>query len=449
MNAEEIVLKLQDLGYETYLVGGCVRDMLLGLKPKDKDVATSATPDEVMEIFKDKNIKTVGKSFLVTFVDNIEVATFREDIYGGLGDKDVRIFKANSAKDDASRRDFTINALFFNPRTNEVIDYVNGQDDLNKKIIRFVGNPEYRIWEDQNRIIRACRFLAKINGDFEPSTFKALKNSSYLIRTKVAPERIRLEILKAMEIKNASIFFRSLYDIGALQYIFPALNNCYDVDGGPYHIEPVFDHCVAAGDHAQTKYPLIKLAAYLHDVGKFISKRTNPRTNDIWFEGHEETGFEAVKQELLNLKFSTDEITYVSMLVKLHMRISNERLSPKGVRRTLKILKDFNIPYQDLLRVSICDKMGGYKARMFYNRRDVYNLAKSFRTEVNRKDPVAAFTDLKVNGYDVMQITGIQPGKEVGVILQYLLDQTLDNPDLNERESLIELIKERYGRTQN
>lgn len=440
MNALEIVTKLQDLGHVTYYVGGYVRDMILGIPSKDIDIATSATPDQLENIFKDQEIKTTGKSFLVTFINGIEVATFRSDVYSGLNDKNVKIKIANE-ETDANRRDFTINAIYYDPISKKVIDYVNGQEDLKNKIIRFVGEPKDRIFEDPNRIIRACRFLAKIDGDFDKATFEELKNRSNYVETMIRPERIRLEILKAMEIKNASIFFRSLYDIGALKYIFPTLNKCYNLDGGPYHDEPVFDHCTAAGDHIRTKDPIIKLAGYLHDIGKGISYRTNPKTNLPWFEGHEETGREAAINELTNLRFSSREVERVSTLVELHMRISHERVQPKGVRRTLKILKDHDIPYQDLLRVSIGDKMGGYKARRFYKITDVRDLASAFRTEVNRKNPATEFADLKVNGYEIMQITGLQPGKEVGEILKKLLDLVLDNPELNEKEKLVELLK--------
>jgi len=440
MNAIEIVDRLQKLKYEAYFVGGYVRDMLLGIKAKDVDIATNATPDELEKIFKDQKTTTAGKSFLVTFINKIEVATFRTDVYHGLNDKNVKITITRSAEEDAKRRDFTINSLFFDPIKNKVIDYVNGQEDLNKKVIRFNGEPKRRIWEDPNRIIRACRFLAKIDGVFDNETFENLKNYSPYIETLVRPERIRLEILKAMEIKKASIFFRSLYDINALQYILPSLNNSYLHPGGPYHIEDVFDHCMMAGDHCSTKYKLEKLAAYLHDIGKPISSRINPRTDDIWFEGHEETGCEAAKIELGKLRFSTEEINIISSLILLHMRISNSRLTPKGIRRTLKNLNDFNVPYQSLLRVSICDKMGGLKSQKYYNFKDVLQLVGDFRKVLNEK-PVNKFSDLEVNGIDVMSVTGLPPGKEVGEVLKYLLDLVLDNPELNNKEKLIEIIK--------
>jgi len=442
MTAEEIILKLQDLGYESYLVGGYVRDMILGIKCKDKDVVTSAEPDKLIEIFKDQEIKTFGKSFLVTFIDGIEVATFRTDSYNGLNDKNVQIKVSKSAEEDVKRRDFTINSLLYDPTSKKIIDYVNGQEDLQKRIIRFNGEPEKRIWEDPNRIIRACRFLAKIDGYFSDDTFESLKKYSDYIKSYISPERIRLEVLKAMSVKKASIFFRSLYDINALKYVFPSLNLAYLHPGGPYHIEDVFDHCMMAGDHCHTKDPLIKLAAYLHDIGKPISARTNPKTKDIWFEGHEETGCEEAKFELGNLRFSYEEINLISNLILLHMRVSSERTGPKGVRRTLKSLNDCNIPYQSLIRVAICDKMGGLKSREYYKLRDIYNLTKCFRDQANRKDPVNQFRDLKIDGYEIMELTGLKPGKEVGDVLKYLLECVLDEPELNDKEKLTNLVKE-------
>ena len=444
MTAYEILDLLQKKGFKAFFIGGYVRDLLIGIKSGDIDVVTSAIPDEILNIFKDQKVNLVGENFGVVIVDNIEVATFRADKYAGFSHLDCKITFSKTLEEDVIRRDFTCNGIAFDPNTGEFFDYVNGQEDIKNKIIRFIGNPQDRIFEDPNRIIRACRFLAKLNFDFTQETYKTLLKYSSYIEEYVRKERIRLELLKAMEIKKASIFFRALYDIGALNYILPSLNKCYNHPGGPYHIEDVFDHCMMAGDHVSTKYPLIKLAGYLHDVGKAISSRINPRTDDIWFEGHEETGYEAVKNELEILRFSRDEINKIASLVKFHMRISNERLSPKSVRRTLKLLYDSNIKYQELLRVSISDKMGGLKSQKYYKIQDVYKLAKYFRDEINRK-PVNKFSDLAIDGFEVMGVTGLKPGKEVGVILNWLMNLVIDDPDLNEKDKLFELLKERKG----
>jgi len=436
----EIVDILQNKGYEAYYIGGCVRDMLMELKPKDIDIVTSAYPNEIIKIFNQQNIKEVGKNFGVILVDDIEVATFRSDVYFGGSDKNCEIKYVKSLREDVSRRDFTINGIAFDPVDNVIYDYVNGQEDIKNKIIRFIGNPKDRIIEDPNRIIRACRFKAKIDGKFDNKTEDYLLKYSDYIESLIAPERIRIEILKAMDIKKASIFFTALHDIGGLKYVFPSLNNCYKHKGGPYHIEYIFDHCMMAGDHITTKYPLIKLAGYLHDVGKPISCEINPRTDDIWFKFHEKDGEDAVLKELENLRFSNEEAKYISKLVGLHMRISHERLSPSGVRRTLRFLSEDGIPYKDLLRVSIGDKMGGLKSQKFYNIKDVRELAKNFRKILNEK-PVRKYGDLKLNGNDIMEITGLKPGKEIGVILNYLMDQVTENPELNTVEELTKLIK--------
>lgn len=444
MNPIDIIHKLQNKGFEAYFIGGAVRDMLMNVKPKDFDIVTSATPEEIIDIFKNKAvIKEVGKSFGVLIIDGIEVATYRSDTYYGGSDKNVKIEYGKTLEEDVFRRDFTINGIAYNPKTDEFLDYVNGKEDIKNKIVRFIGDPRKRIFEDPNRIIRACRFKARIDGEIEKNSLEYLFTYSNYIKSHVFPERINLEIMKAMEIKKASKFFMALKEIHGLKYIFPSLNNCYLTPGGPYHIENVFDHCMGAGDHCSTRFPLIKLAAYLHDVGKFISLRTNIRTNDIWFQGHEITGAAIVERELNKLRFSSDNINIIVNLILLHMRISDSRIQPKAIRRTLAKLKEFDIPYQSLLRLSICDKMGNRRSRDFFTFKDVKKLVHNFREQANRKDSVSQFSDLKVNGYDVMDITGLKPGREIGKIIKYLFDLVVDNPELNNKESLTKLINER------
>lgn len=445
MTAIEIIKTIQNKGFEAYFVGGFVRDMLMKCPSDDIDIVTSATPDEIEDIFKNNDPKLVGKNFGVVIVDDIEIATFRKDRYLGLSDKNVEISYAKTLEEDVSRRDFTINAIAFDPIKNKIFDFHNGQEDLKNGIIRFINDPGLRINEDPNRIVRACRFLAKIDGRFEDNTFHALKTYSKYLESHVAVERLRLEVLKAMKIKKASIFFRALHDIEGLSILFPSLDKTFLHPGGPYHIEDVFDHCMMAGDHCTTKYPLVKLAAYLHDIGKPISCRINPRTDDIWFEGHEETGEIAAKEELENLRFSNDEVNLISGLIRFHMRIGRSRMQPKGIRRTLKVLSDRNIDYIDLLRVSVCDMMGNLKSSQYYKITDVYQLIKDFRTEINRK-PANKFSDLKIDGFKIMEITEVKPGKVIGLILNKLMDLVIDEPELNTEEILtektIEIFKE-------
>jgi len=446
MTAEQIIERLRKRGFEAYIVGGAVRDMLMGLKPIDKDVATSASVEEVKEIFKDAHYKAEGKSFLVSFVDGIEVATYRTDTYKGLDAHDVIIKPAKTLEEDVLRRDLTINAMAYDPFEERIIDYVNGQEDLKNRVIKFVGEPKFRIHEDPNRIIRACRFLAKIDGTFDDTTFSNLLLYSVYVPKYVDKERIRTEILKAMKIKKASLFFKSLWDIGALSYIFPSLADCWNHKHGPYHIEDVFYHNMMSGDSVSTKYPLIKLASYLHDVGKPIACDINPRTNDVWFKDHEFVGADQVAKELKILKFSNSEISLISNLIRLHMRISYERLSPKSIRRTLVMLNDAGIHYKDLLRLAVSDRRGNFKTNRYYGLRDVYQLLRSFKTEVERKNPASCFSQLALNGNDIMNLTGLKPGKDIGKMLTFLLDKVVENPDLNTKEELSKLLKEKVNR---
>jgi len=442
MTAEQIIERLRKKGFEAYIVGGAVRDMLMGLKPKDKDIATSASPEEIKEIFKDATYKAEGKSFLVSFIDGIEVATYRTDTYKGFDAHDVIIKPAKTLEEDVLRRDLTINAMAYDPFEERIIDYVNGKEDLKNRIIRFVGEAKFRIYEDPNRIIRACRFLAQIDGTFEDETFRALLFYSMYVPEHVDKERIKLEIMKAMKIKKASVFFKALWDIGVLEFIFPSLAECWNHEHGPYHVEDVFYHNMMSGDSVSTKYPLIKLASYLHDVGKPIACEINPRTNDVWFKDHESVGADQVEKELKILRFSNKDISFISNLIRLHMRISYERLSPKSVRRTLVMLNDAGIPYKSLLRLSVSDRRGNFKTNRYYGLRDVYNLYKAFKTEVERKNPVSSFSHLALNGNDIMNLTGLKPGREVGKMLTFILDKVVENPELNNKESLEKLVLE-------
>ena len=440
MNAYEIAKRLRDKGFESFFVGGFVRDKLMGIKSKDIDVVTNADPNEIREIFKDCSFKAKGKKFLVSYVDNIEVATYRKDTYHGLDSSSVDIEKVKTLEEDVSRRDLTINAIAMDPFTGDIYDYVNGIEDLKNKIIRFVGEPRFRIWEDPNRIIRACRFYAMLDGTIEENTFTSLKENASYVSEFVDVDRIRLEILKAMKIKKASLFFRCLYDIDVLEYIFPSLHNCWAHEHGKYHIEDVFYHNMMAGDSVSTKYPFVKLASYLHDVGKPIACDINPLTNEIWFKGHDDCGADAVRKELDYLGFSGHNVNLISNLIRLHMRISNVRLTPKAIRRTLKMLEDAGINYKDLLRLSISDRRGNFKTSQYYGIRDAYELLRDFKKEIEAKPPDTKFSHLALNGYEIMELTGFKPGKDVGKVKEFLLDKVLDDPGLNTKEKLTEFV---------
>ena len=294
----QIIDRLCGFGYRAYVVGGATRDMLAGFDPEDMDVATNATPEQIEILFEGHEVKTVGKSFGVVIVDGNEVATFRQDRYAGLNEKACEVTFAESIEEDLSRRDLTINAMAFCDVSGDLIDPHNGREDLKKRTIRFVGNPKERIHEDPNRIIRACRSLARIDGRFATDTFEAMRECSRYVRDYVAPDRLRMEIMKSMKIERASRFFYALHDIGVLKYIFPAMEKCYNHAHGPHHLEDVFDHLMICGDAVSIKYPVLKLAGYLHDVGKPFEFKFNPEKGHHTFWGHAATGSKMVRDEM-------------------------------------------------------------------------------------------------------------------------------------------------------
>lgn len=437
MSVQLILDRLKNNRFERYIVGGYVRDKLLGIKSYDVDIVTNARPDEIKEIFSDRSLKSVGETFKVMMVDNIEVATYRKDRYFGGGDKDVEITYADTLEEDLERRDLTINSMALDPSTDKIIDLFNGREDLERGIIRLVGDPEERLFEDTNRIVRACRFQAKIQGIFDPYTFQAMMkftNSSFEL---IAKERIKEELMKAMKIKKASIFFRSLYALGMLAHIFPALNKCHDMEHGKYHKEDVFQHNMLAGDCISTKYPLLKLTAYVHDCGKSECYQDTPEGRS--FIQHEYVGCDILKEELKNLTFSNNEIKYVTNLVRYHMR-GIKQSGPRAIRRLLKKLEEHNLDYRDLLKIKIADRIANLN-KNHYSFGDIRGFLLKYRKEINREAELS-FMKLKISGNDIMELLGLKPGKEVGRIKKELEGLVLDKPDKNNREYLLELLEE-------
>jgi tRNA nucleotidyltransferase/poly(A) polymerase len=430
---EYIIAKLCDSGCKAYLTGGAVRDLFLGQEPYDYDVVTEAVPEQIEAIFSGHEVNTVGASFEVCLVDGIEVAGYRKDTYFGLSDKNCEIEPAETLEEDLARRDLTINAMAFCPYTGELIDPFGGREDLENKVIRFVGNPYERLYEDPCRIIRACRFAAKIGGSFEAETFQALQDKVYWIKHCVAPERIRLELLKAMRIKKASRFFDALDAIGALKYVLSSLSLCH-VDGGPYHGETVYEHCMLVGDAISTKCPMTKLAGYLHDVGKPLS--ANP---DGSFTGHEKVGSVLVHNDLADLKFSTKERERVVNLTYFHMR-SLKDAKGKGIRKLLRRLKDANVPYREWLRLKLADRAGN-KAKENYTLEKRREFLTKLESEFFAGPSAFSIKDLKISGNDVMEILQIGPGPKVGNALKYLYEAVLVYPELNTEERLPQVLK--------
>jgi tRNA nucleotidyltransferase (CCA-adding enzyme) len=429
MTIADIITRLCDAGHHAYITGGAVRDILAGLPAKDEDVVTDATPEELQQLFPDYKVVTVGKSFGVTLIDGIEVATFRKDKYAGLDARKCLVEFVGSLEEDLARRDLTINAMAFCEQSGEIIDPHGGQQDLKKKIIRFVGDPVDRIYEDPNRIIRACRFLAKIDGAFDCNTFEALSNHATFVRDNIAKERIRLEILKALELPKPSTFFRALFDIGALQYIFPSMVPCAAHVHGKHHREDIFTHLMICGDHLTPARPLVRLAGYLHDIGKPIS-----HTKDGKFIGHELESASLVNTELRGLRFSSEEVEVVASLVLCHMYPIKEA-GKKQIRKLLAKLVDCGVDFRDFLRLRFADRKANL-AKPDLTLQDIRDIVGRFMEVINAK-PAFSVKDLAINGKDVKDKLHIEPGPEVGRYLKKLFEYVLEyGPEANTRENL-------------
>ena len=436
----EISKILAEAGFEAYLVGGCVRDMLLGREPKDWDVATNARPEEIQKLFPESvyenNFGTVG---VKTESEDpklhvIEVTTYR--IEGRYTDKrhpdEVKF--AKTIKEDLSRRDFTVNALAMSLR-GEVLDPFGGKDDLGEKIIRTVGAPAERFAEDALRLMRAVRFAVELDFEIEMNTRRAIEKLSGELEM-IAKERIRDELVKIVGAPRAAKGIILLEELGLLQYVLPELREGLGVGQNLHHIYTVFEHSVRALDYAAKQdYSLaVRMASLLHDVGKPRAKQGEGKTST--FYQHEYIGAKMAVKALDRLRFSKEFIEEVAHLVRYHMFYYDVGgVSERGVRRFLARVGPETVP--DLFRVREADRIGSGtpKATPYKNRHLLFMIEKV------KNDPISPKM-LKVNGDDVMEILKIAPGHRVGWILAALLEEVLDDPKKNEREGLIKRVKE-------
>jgi len=436
--SDKLIKRICDCGWSAYLVGGAVRDIFAGLDPHDYDIVTDATPEELAYIFPERKIDLVGENFLVTLIDGIEVSTYRSDTNTGPGRHNCITTACKTLEEDLSRRDFTFNAMAICPYTGIVIDEFNGQKDLDDKIIRFIGNADQRIYEDYLRMIRAARFACLINGKLEQNTLVSIKRNKNLI-SKVAPERIRLEFMKAISYKKPSIFFDVLHETGLLEIIFPELDRLYGFPGGKYHNETLCTHFKLVGDSMSSKDPMLRFAGYVHDIGK----------PDAWIKSHEENfvnhehiGPNIIANWMNRYAFSNNEIKHVKNLIRFHMRELSGDIKKKGVRRMLRFFSKHNFKWKDWFKLKVSDRKGNLGVPD-YTKEELKNIVLMIH-EARNITLSGEFTvrDLPINGIDVMECMNIPPGPNVGEVLKKLLDMVVDNPSFNNKEDLITIIKD-------
>jgi poly(A) polymerase/tRNA nucleotidyltransferase (CCA-adding enzyme) len=432
---KEVSEKLLKKGHQAYLVGGCVRDLLLKREPKDWDVATDATPTEVQKIFSDSvyendfgtvGVKTDSKDEKLKIV---EVTTFRlEGKYSDKRHPDEVKF-AKTIEEDLGRRDFTVNAMALGLDGEELIDPYGGQKDLKDKVIKTVGNPDKRFEEDALRLMRAVRFAVELGFGIDETTLKAIKDQSGLLQM-IAKERVRDELAKMIMASRAAEGMILLEDTGLLKHVMPELREGIGCGQNKHHIYTVFDHNVRALNYTAEKgYSfVVRLASLLHDVGK-------PRTKggdgpDSTFYNHEVVGARMTVKILDNLRFSKEIVDKVSHLVRSHLFYYNVgEVTEAGVRRFLSRVGPENV--DDLLKVREADRIGSGVPKAFpYKLRHLL-----FMIEKVKHDPIHPKM-LKLRGDDVMKILGIAPGPRIGKILGILLEEVLDDPKKNDKKHL-------------
>lgn len=440
---KEVSKALLNAGFEACLVGGCVRDILLSKEPKDWDITTNARPEEIQKIFPDSVYENnFGTVAVKTDSEDpklkiIEITTYR--LEGKYTDKrhPDEIKFAKTVEEDLGRRDFTVNALALRMSLDkpfELVDPFGGMQDLSKKIIRAVGNPEDRFQEDALRVMRAVRFMAQLNFEMEEATEVAVKKHAGLLEF-ISRERIRDELSKTLMTECAAEGIDKMLKLGILKYVIPELVEGVGVSQNQHHIFTVFEHNLKSLNYAANKnYSLeIRLAALLHDVGKPKSKRGEGP--DATFYGHQVIGARMAAQILDRLRFSREIIEKVVGLIREHMFVYDpETVTDAGARRLLRRVGPENI--EDLFMLREADRIGsGVPKAQPYRLRHL-----KFRIEKVSKDPISAKM-IKVNGDDLIKDLDIQPGPRMGFILAILLEEVLDDPSLNEKEKLLARVQ--------
>ncbi|WP_457552915.1 CCA tRNA nucleotidyltransferase [Desulfobacula sp.] len=418
-----ILNRFKKNGFQAYITGGAVRDILLKRDPADIDILTHASIKEIAFIFQDQKVKIVGKAFPVCLVNGIEISSGR-----------AKFDSSNFPESDLGHRDFTINSMAFDPISKKIIDPFNGRKDLEDGIIRFTKDPEKRIKEDPVRMIRACRFSAMIDGFFSLSSLKLILASNNLIEDAIAKERIFHEIYKAMGLKRPSLFFKALKKTGLLSKIFPCLDRCYDLDGGPHHGETVFEHCMMVGDALPKSLPILRLAGFLHDAGKFDAAEI--KAGKLTFAGHEHH-IEAVTHDLERLRFSLKDISYITSLTKVHMRPLTDQTTPKAARRLLSMLDKEKLDYRDFMQMRIADKKGNL-AKPPYTMSQIRTRLQILFIQM-KGQKTFKMNHLEITGNDIIQILGLEPGPDVGAIKKQLFEIILDDPEKNNYNDLKKL----------
>ena len=419
----DILGKLMKNGYQAFIVGGAIRDSLLGFEVKDWDVATNAMPEKIYDLFPGMtrfHLKH-GTVTLVYRGKNFEVTGFRGK--EGFG---------HSIEEDLAHRDFTFNALAYDIISKRFIDPFGGKKDMANKVVRAVLNPLERFNEDPLRMVRAIRFCIELGYSIEPETLMAMNSIPSAIDS-VAQERIRDELLRIVMVKKPSRGLNLMRKTGLLSRILPELVEGYRKRQNNYHRYTIYRHTMETVDSVEPD-PVLRLSALFHDIAK---PRVRERINGRWrFLGHAAASADLTREIMMRLRFSNEWTDRVTSLVAHHMFDYKQDLSDRAIRRFIKRTGVDNIG--DLMRLRKADDLAHGWGRDFEKDLDGF---KGRMDALLQESPPLSVSELAVNGRDVMDVLGIQPGPRVGQILNQLLDLVIEKPEHNQKHKLIQILE--------
>lgn len=440
---KEIARILNTEGFQCFLVGGAVRDSIMGFTPKEYDIATNAKPEEVQRIFKYTIPTGIKHGTILVILDDmhVEITTFRSDGNYSDGRHPDKVEYTASIEDDLPRRDLTINAMAYNILDGNLIDMFDGMKDIKNKIIRSVGNPYERFTEDGLRIMRAIRFATRLNFNIEKETFDAICHSTGML-TSIAYERIREEFNGILISDNPFRGIELLRKTGILALIMPELMQGFGVAQNRFHKYDVYYHIlhtIQAVEPLETEELtlLVRLAALFHDIAKpMVQKKVSKQEEPVYYN-HEVVGANVAKKVMRRLKYSNAEIDFVTLLVRQHMFYYQDEWTDGAVRRFMKAVGIENI--KPLLKLREADRLGSGNRKDKESKAIPKLLARI--DKIIEEENAITVKDLKINGNDLMKEFNLKPGPIVGKILNYLLDLILDEPSLNDKEKLMEKTK--------
>ena len=434
-----VIEELKANGYEAFAVGGCIRDSILGLEPRDWDITTNATPEQVKTVFKsvfdtaDGNGEKYGTVVLAATKMNVDVTTYRKEAKYEDGRHPTEILFAKSLEEDLKRRDFTINALAYDGEN--IIDYFEGLKDLENEIIRTIGNPEERFEEDGLRILRAVRFCSKLGFELEDKTERAVHDGIFML-SKISPERKNKEFNGVLLGKSAEYALLRYSDV--ITSVVPKIEACIGFEqNNPYHKHNVYDHIVAVVK--ETKPDLeTRLAAFFHDIGKPLAYTEEIRDGKIrgHFYGHPKISNEICLEQMKELKYPKRIIEDVSWLVAKH----DEKfaVNKKNAKRLLNACGDRIELYDKLIDLKLADRKDHTVPPDEMN----FEKLRELKEEIIKEKEAFSLKDLEVDGYDMIAL-GLK-GKEIGEALKTVFEKVVNEELPNKKEILIGEIEKEY-----